>query len=174
MSGLKRTKIVERIIAKLDLKPLPDEGGYYRETYHSPIKVPLPFGNGGAEAPRELGTAIFYLITPTEFSALHKLKSDEIFHFYLGDPVEMLQISESGESGKIILGPDILAGQQVQALVPAGVWQGTRLVDGGGYALLGTTVIPGFDFADFVLGDKHDLSFRFPKLANEIARYTRN
>ncbi len=174
MTGLKKTKIIEQIIAKLGLKPLPDEGGYYRETYHSPIKVPLPLGNGNAQVQRELGSAIFYLVTPAEFSALHKIKSDEIFHFYLGDPVEMLQISENGESRKIILGPDILADQKVQALVSAGTWQGTKLVDGGEYALLGTTVVPGFDFADFVLGDKEHLSSQFPHLSGEIAKYTRN
>ena len=85
----------------------------------------------------------------------------------------MIQISEGGDSKTIVLGPDVLNGQQVQVLVPANTWQGTRLVEGGKYALLGTMVVPGFDNADFELGMRDDLVSRFPHLAPEIAKFTR-
>lgn len=162
-----------RIIKELGLQPLPGEGGYYRETYRSGTQVPIPSKNGEKSVTRHLGTAIYYFVTPREFSALHRLTSDEVFHFYGGDPVEMLQISETGEAKSIILGPDVLAGHQPQVTVPAGTWQGTRLVKGGKYALLGTTVFPAFEFADFELGKRADLTARFPELAKQIKRFTR-
>ncbi|MBI4060974.1 MAG: cupin domain-containing protein [Elusimicrobia bacterium] len=165
--------IKARIIKALGLQPLPGEGGYYRETYRSGTQVPIPSKNGEQPVIRHLGTAIYYFVTPREFSALHKLKSDEVFHFYGGDPVEMLQISESGEVKTIILGPDVLAGHQPQVTVPAGTWQGTRLLKGGKYALMGTTVYPAFEFADFELGKRADMIARFPKLAALIKRFTR-
>ena len=83
---------IEGIIKKLNLKPLPDEGGYFRETYRSKISAPVRFKNDKEAVSRNLGTAIYYLVTPDSFSALHKVKSDEMFHFYAGDPVEIIQI----------------------------------------------------------------------------------
>ena len=165
--------IKARIIKALGLQPLPGEGGYYRETYRSGTQVPIPSKNGEQPVTRHLGTAIYYFVTPREFSALHKLTSDEVFHFYGGDPVEMLQISETGEAKTIILGPNVLEGHQVQVTVPAGTWQGTRLLKGGKYALMGTTVFPAFEFSDFELGKRADLSARFPQLAAQIKRFTR-
>ena len=165
--------IKARIIKALGLQPLPGEGGYYRETYRSGTQVPIPSKNGEKSVIRHLGTAIYYFVTPREFSALHKLKSDEVFHFYGGDPVEMLQISETGEAKTTILGPNVLEGHQVQVTVPAGTWQGTRLLKGGKYALMGTTVYPAFEFADFELGKRADMTARFPKLAALIKRFTR-
>lgn len=165
--------IKARIIKALGLQPLPGEGGYYRETYRSDTQVPIPSKNGEPSVTRHLGTAIYYFVTPKEFSALHKLKSDEVFHFYGGDPVEMLQVSESGEVKTVILGSDVLAGHQPQVTVPAGTWQGTRLLKGGKYALLGTTVFPAFEFSDFELAKRAELSARFPQLAAQIKRFTR-
>lgn len=165
--------IKARIIKTLGLQPLPGEGGYYRETYRSGTQVPIPSKNGEQPVTRHLGTAIYYFVTPREFSALHKLTSDEVFHFYGGDPVEMLQISESGEVKTVILGSDVLAGHQPQVTVPAGTWQGTRLLKGGKYALLGTTVFPAFEFSDFELAKRAELSARFPQLAAQIKRFTR-
>lgn len=171
--GGNRSGIKARIIKTLGLQPLPGEGGYFKETYRSPIQVPVSLKNGDQPVSRHLGTAIYYFVTPREFSALHKLKSDEVFHFYGGDPVEMLQISETGEVKTIIMGPNVLEGEQVQVTVPAGVWQGTRLLKGGKYALLGTTVFPAFEFADFELGKRRDMIARFPQLAAKIKRFTR-
>lgn len=151
----------EDVIKVLDLKPLPQEGGYYRETFRSSQTVE-PAAIGGAVGQRNLGTAIFYFLTPDQFSALHRLKYAEIFHFYLGDPVEMTQIDASGKLQIVTLGQDILSGQQVQAVVAPDTWQGTKLKTGGKWALLGTTMAPGFDFADFELADANHLSTRYP------------
>ena len=98
---------------------------------------------------RPQATAIYYLLEQGQFSEMHMLESDEMFHFYLGDPVEMLQLYPDGGSAVFTLGHELMAGQQVQVLVPAGVWQGMRLVGDGKVALLGCTVMPGFDFADY-------------------------
>jgi uncharacterized protein len=158
------------IIRMLDLKPLGIEGGYFRETYRcaeglSAERLPPRYGG-----PRSFGTAIYYLITPTSFSRLHRLKSDEVYHFLLGDPVRILQLPPGGAAHEVILGPDIAAGQQLQAVVPAGVWQGSRLIDGGSFALLGVTVAPGFEYADFEAGDIEQLVRQYPAHAEFIRR----
>ena len=159
----------ERIIEILDLKPLPVEGGYYRETYRSAEVISLP---GRYNGTRLTGSAIYYLITPETFSSLHKLAGDEIFHFYLGDPVEMLQLYEDGTGMIIKIGNDLSNGYFPQAVVPKHTWQGTRLVDGGKFALMGTTMAPGFEFDDFVAGDKAELVGRYPEFANDIVKLT--
>jgi predicted cupin superfamily sugar epimerase len=161
------------LIAALQLRPLPLEGGYYRETYRAGREWQTTWLGPPFTSPRPAGTAIYYLLTPGTFSALHRLPSDEVFHFYLGDPIEMLQLNDKG--GRVVtLGPDVLGGQQVQAVVPAGVWQGSVLRQGGVFALLGTTMAPGFDFADFEAGGRAELTARFPAFADWIARLTRD
>jgi hypothetical protein len=104
---------------------------------------------------------------------MHRLPSDEIFHFYLGDPMEMLQLFPGGRSAVFTLGPDLAAGQHVQLLVPVGVWQETRLVEGGKAALLGCTVTPGFDYADYEAGSYAELAAAWPQEAERIRRQTR-
>src|ERR1035438_9794128 len=138
----------------LNLSPHSVEGGSFRRTYTSPGTVELPRGI------RHHGTAIYYLLEAGVFSEMHVLDSDEVFHFYLGDPVEMLQLYPDGSSAIFILGQDLKAGQQVQLVVPAGVWQGAQLVDGGKVALLGCTVTPGFDYADYRGGCYAELADR--------------
>jgi len=160
------------VIRRLGLAPLPGEGGYYRETWQSPLTLPatsLPEGITGA---RHAGSAIYYLVTPESFSALHRVKGDEIFHFYLGDPVEMLQLGPDGRATVVIIGNDLAAGQSPQAVVPGGVWQGTRLLPGGRFGLLGTTMSPGYDPADFELADREELIARNPAHADLISRLT--
>jgi predicted cupin superfamily sugar epimerase len=104
---------------------------------------------------------------------MHTLDSDEIFHFYLGDPVEMLQLHSDGSSALFTLGPDLAAGHHVQLVVPAGVWQGTRLIGDGKVALLGCTVTPGFDFADYRSGTYAELAGKWPMEAARIKALTR-
>jgi predicted cupin superfamily sugar epimerase len=150
------------LIDALDLVPHPEEGGYFRETWRAAEAVageglPLRYGDRGGNASRCFGTAIYYLLTPDTFSHLHRLRSDEVFHFYLGDAVEMLHLAPGGTGRRVVLGCDIAAGERPQVVVPAGVWQGARLVDGGAFALLGCTVAPGFDFADYEHGRRADL-----------------
>ena len=162
----------EEIKALLRLEPHPVEGGFFRRTYTSSVSVALL---GGV---RPYGTAIYYLLEEGTFSEMHVLSSDEIFHFYLGDPVEMLQLLPDGGSRVVTLGPDLAAGQHVQLVVPAGVWQGTRLVDdgkagGGKVALLGCTVTPGFDFADYRNASADELIAKWPQEVKRIKALTR-
>lgn len=158
---------VKKIIRLLKLQPLPQEGGRYRETYRSALKM-----DRGAGTKRSLGTSIYYLITPEGFSAMHRVCSDEIFHFYLGDPVEMLLLYPGGRSRKIILGPDLEKGQHPQFTVPKNIWQGSRLIKGGRFALLGTTVCPGFDFADYRQCRRKELWKKYPQCRQAITALT--
>jgi predicted cupin superfamily sugar epimerase len=157
----------EEIKTLLNLQPHPIEGGSFRRTYTSAGTIELPRGV------RPLGTAIYYLLEPGTFSEMHALDSDEIFHFYLGDPVEMLQLHPAGCSAVLTLGQDLSAGQHLQLVVPAGVWQGTRLLGAGKVALLGCTVTPGFDFADYHSGSFAGLAGRWPAEAERIKALTR-
>jgi predicted cupin superfamily sugar epimerase len=150
----------------LQLEPLPAEGGYYRETYRCARTVMTAAGE------RSALTAIYYLVTPDSFSMLHRLPGDETFHFYLGDPVEMLQLHPDGSACTIVIGPDVAAGMTPQAVVPGGVWQGTRLVFGGRFALLGTTMSPGFDPRDFEAGSRARLLESHPGERDRILALT--
>lgn len=155
------------IKALLNLQPHPVEGGNFRRTYASVDTIELPRGT------RPLSTAIYYLLEPGTFSEMHVLQSDEIYHFYLGDPVEMLHLYGDGSSAVFTLGPDITAGQHVQLAVPARVWQGARLVDEGKAALLGCTVTPGFDLADYRNASCSELVKNWPAEAGRIRALTR-
>lgn len=159
------------LIRFLHLQPLPREGGWYRETHRSSLQLPVNILAPRYCDTRSASTAIYYLLTPDTFSALHRLPTDEIFHFYLGDPVEMLQLGPAPEDGGRILtlGSDILAEQQVQTVVPAGVWQGSMLRAGGAFALMGTTMTPGFDFADYEAADREALITAFPGFEGKIS-----
>jgi predicted cupin superfamily sugar epimerase len=158
----------DQIKSLLKLEPHPVEGGWFRRTYTSAGNVELPRGV------RAQGTAIYYLLEAGTFSEMHVLDSDEIFHFYLGDPIEMLQLYEDGSGSAVFtLGGDLRAGQNVQLVVPTGVWQGTRLVEGGKVALLGCTVTPGFDFADYRGGSYAELAAKWPAEAERIKKLTR-
>ena len=121
---------------------------------------------------RSAGTCIYYLLEPGTFSEMHRLASDEIFHFYLGDPVEMLQLDPDGSARTVILGNDLAAGQHPQLVVPKFVWQGSRLVPGGKLALLGCTVSPGFDYADYETGHADSLTREYPQYADLIGTLT--
>jgi hypothetical protein len=158
----------DEIKKMLNLEPHPVEGGSFRRTYTSAGIVDLPRGR------RPQSTAIYYLLEQGQFSEMHVLHSDEMFHFYLGDPVEMLQLHPDGRSALFVLGPDLKAGQHVQLHVPAGVWQGTRILDNGNVALLGCTVVPGFDFADYRSASYQELATKWPTQAEPIRALTRS
>jgi len=164
---------IEILKKTLGLKPLPQEGGFYAELYRSDEKLPgehLPRRYSGE---RCFGTSVYFLLTPDTFSALHRLTSDEIYHFYFGDPVEMLQLSEQGAGQIVTLGTDLHRGMRPQLVVPRGTWQGSRLISGGRFALLGTTVVPGFEFADFELADRERLLAGHPRFSTLIRELTR-
>ncbi|MGO9211292.1 MAG: cupin domain-containing protein [Terriglobales bacterium] len=163
-----------QLIEHFGLQPLTIEGGLFRQTYvaeESVVAEALPKRYG---APRTFGTAIYYLLTsePDSFSALHRLETDEIYHFYLGGPVEMLLLHPDRHGERIVLGPDVLGGQHVQFVVPRGVWQGLRLIYGGSFALMGTTMAPGFDLADWAEGKRDPLIREYPEHAELIRALT--
>ena len=164
-----------RIIEYLDLQPLPIEGGHFRQSYRAAETISGDALPARYQRDKQLCTAIYYLLTsdPDSFSAIHRLPTDEIYHFYLGDPVEMLLLYPEGDSAVIRLGPDLRAAQQVQFVVQAGVWQGSRLAPGGSFALLGTTMAPGYDEVDYTGGDRQALTERYPDLAELIRSLTR-
>lgn len=165
--------MVDQIKSLLNLKPLPVEGGYYVETYRSHENIPRNALPDRYDAPRSLATSIYYLLTANTFSAIHRLPTDEIYHFYLGDPVEMLLLSPD-ESGQVVtLGPDILQGMRPQVVVSKGVWQGSRLLPGGEFALLGTTMSPGFEFSDFESGQREVLVASYPQFRDLIMALTK-
>jgi uncharacterized protein len=162
----------EEVIRILSLVPLPREGGFFRETYRSKLRIPPEALPPVYDGPRQAGTGIYYLLTPGSASLIHRLPGDEIFHFYLGDPVEMFQLHPNGKAYSIIIGSDLERGMQPQVVVPAGAWQGSRLVAGGRFALMGTTMAPGFEGDDFEAGNRAVLLRQFPEYADLIRALT--
>ena len=165
---------VDQIIELLDLKPLPFEGGFYRETYRSDETIRHDALPERFQTERSLSTAIYYLLTPDTFSAMHRLPADELFHFYLGDPVTMLKLYPDSSSAVVTIGNDLAVGQSPQTIVPRGTWQGSFLVEGGRYALLGTTVAPGFEFDDYEAGERDQLIQQYPDRIELITLLTLN
>jgi hypothetical protein len=152
---------VTALKAALGLAPHP-EGGFFAETYRS----------ARSADERSLSTAIYFLVTAESPSRMHRVTSDEIWHFYRGDALEMLQLAPDGSSRIVTIGSRVEAGEHPQVLVPGGVWQGVRVAPGGRYALVGATVTPGFDFADFAMGDRAVLVTLYPDRAENIAALT--
>ncbi len=158
----------DAIAQMLNLEPH-IESGQFVQTYRS-SRLSLLEGYDGERA---ASTAIYYLFTPEGFSILHRVKSDEIFHFYLGDPLEMLLLHPNGSSQVLELSSRLLAGGRPQIVVPAGVWQGTRLKAGGKMALTGATVAPGFEYADYEEGVLDALLEQYPLERERIITLTR-
>jgi uncharacterized protein len=164
----------EKLKSLLNLVPLSIEGGYFSETYRSAEMIPQKCLQDRYSGPRTVGTAIYYLLEPNTFSELHRVASDEIFHSYLGDPVEMLQLWPDGSAKQVLIGSDLEAGMAPQLVVPHGVWQGARLVAGGEFALMGCTVSPGFEYEDYESGSRQLLSEAFPEHRDMIYALTRS
>lgn len=168
-------EFVRQLIEKLGLKPLVGEGGLFRQTYlsaESLEKAVLPTRYAQAHP---VATAIYFLLTddPDSFSALHRLPTDEIYHFYLGDPVGLLLLHPDGRAEEVTMGQDLLGGQEVQFVAPAHAWQGSRLLAGGRFALLGTTMAPGYIQEDFEIGRREELVAAFPQFVAQIERLCR-
>jgi predicted cupin superfamily sugar epimerase len=153
----------------LGLMPHPREGGWYVRTYEAAEFVAV---NERYEGPRRTGTAIYYLLEPGTFSEMHVLQSDEIFHHYAGGAVEMLQLWPDGTSKRVVIGKDLSAGEQPQVVVEHGVWQGACLLNGK-WALLGCTVSPGFEFADYRAAGREELCAKWPAEREMITKLTR-
>ena len=155
------------VIAALGLTPHP-EGGFFRETFRAPSNVPGPF----APAQRSASTAIYFLLEAGDFSAFHRVTSDEVWHHYLGATLELHTIDAQGRHERVELGSNLMNGERPQWVVPANALQAARVI-GDGFGLFGCTVAPGFDFADFSMPDRSELVRRFPKLADLIESFTR-
>lgn len=159
-------------IEKYNLLPHP-EGGYYVETYRASESImqnALPARFGGDRA---FSTGIYFLLESHNFSAFHRIQADEMWHFYAGDALEVFVIDEkSGALSIIRLGNNPDNGETFQAVVPAGAWFGSRPASGSTYALVGCTVAPGFDFADFEMAECAALSQLYPQHEALIAELT--
>ena len=155
------------LIARLDLRPHP-EGGWYRETWRDARQVRAE----GFDGPRSASTAIYFLLAAENFSALHRIRSDEVWHHYAGDDVEVTTLAPDGTRRTLLVGHRA-PGAAPQAVVPAGEWFGSRVTPGGRWALVGCTVAPGFEFGDFELAHRTALTAQFPAHAEIIAALTR-
>lgn len=155
-------------ILHLQLNPHP-EGGFYKETYRCAEAIDFT----GFEGKRNISTAIYFLIEKGNFSALHRIKSDEVWHFYAGDALEVIEIDEVGNLISTLVGNNITKGQLPQYMVKAGRWFGSRVAAGGKFSLVGCTVSPGFDFKDFEMAGREALVAQFPEHATLITEMTR-
>lgn len=162
--GAKDNLTVSEVIKTLDLIPLPGEGGMYRCIYT---------GKEGADG-RAAYSSIYYLLTENSFSHMHRLKTDEIYHYYMGEGLELLLLYPDGTKELRSLGPDLIKGERPQLLVPAGVWQGSRIASGFGghmgYCLAGTTMSPGYRDEDYEHGNLEYLCRSYPQAEKEIKR----
>jgi predicted cupin superfamily sugar epimerase len=149
------------------------EGGSFRELYRSPLQAPvtaLPAAFGGD---RNFCTGIYFLLKKAQFSAFHRIRSDELWHFYYGDPLVVYELDTSGALTEHHLGSNPEQGQQFQRVIKAGSWFASRVQEGGEYALVGCTVSPGFDFADFDLAEREALLKEYPQHQQLIEELTR-
>ncbi len=162
----------EFFIERFNLVPLPVEGGMFARYYASAEAVPASALPRRYAAPKRFASAICYLHQPDTQSLLHRLKTDEIYHFYAGDPVLLLLLYPHGAHRLVTLGQDYLAGHEPFFVVPRGVWQGSCLVPGGRWAFVGCTMAPAYDDDDFELGQRAELLKQYPAAAGWIGQLT--
>lgn len=163
---------LEGLIQKLDLQPHP-EGGYFKETYRSEGIISTDCLSDLFEGERHYCTGIYYLLKSDDFSAFHKVNQDEMWHFYKGDAIELIMISETGKLTTVHIGNDISNGQVPQFVVPKHYWFAARVIESDSFALAGCTVSPGFDFQDFTLAKRNQLIEKFPQHSTIINELTR-
>ena len=162
----------QQLIELYNLQPHP-EGGWYKETYQSKEQIDansLPERFGGSRA---FSTAIYFLLEQGNFSAFHRIKSDECWHFYAGDPLVVYVLQQDGTLDEIMLGNDITNGQLFQYVVPANCWFASRPATNSRFCFVGCTVAPGFDFADFEMADAAVLSALYPQHQTAIQELCR-
>jgi uncharacterized protein len=159
-------------IHHLHLKPHP-EGGFFRVTYRAPLVIDQSALSSAFHGPRSISTAIYFLLAGEDFSALHRLAADEIWHFYAGSTLVVHSIDIHGHHSVAKLGQNLEAGEQFQHLVPAGQWFGSCLGQRDTYALVGCTVAPGFDYSDFEIAERAALISVYPQHRNLIEKLTR-
>ena len=160
------------IIKQYHMQPHP-EGGFFTQTYHSSGLIPRAALPAEFTGERYFSTAIVFLLKENDFSALHRLKQDEIWHFYLGGALRLVMISPGGRFSETTMGQNMATGDVVQAVVPAGYWFGAKPIEGAVFSFVGCTVAPGFDFADFELAKRAAILSQFPDLETIILEFTR-
>jgi len=170
------TGMARRLIEHFHMQQVPQEGVWFSVSYVNHDSLPgtaLPARYHGQD--HAAGSAIYDVMTREDFSALHKLQTDETWHFYGGDPIEMLLLYPDGHGETVIIGPDVFAGQRPQFTVPHGVWQGSAPTGNGseGYSFVGNQLDPAFDYADFEIGYRDDLQKAYPAYAARIGQLTR-
>ncbi len=163
---------LEEIIEHLKLEPHP-EGGYFRETYRSEGIIPQTVLGKSFDGERNYSTAIYFLLTSDNFSAFHKVAQDEFWHFHIGAPIELHMINPKGEHSHIIIGNNMLNGETPQFVVPGGYWFAAQIMEQNSFALVSCTVSPGFDFADFDLAKRSELTKQFPQHSQLVEQFTR-
>lgn len=163
---------VDAWIEALGLVPHP-EGGFYRETHRDRCILGADSLPSRFRGPRNAATGIYYLLRRGDFSAFHRIASDEVWHHYVGAALTVHVLHEDGRHEAVVLGKDLLAGERPQAVVPAGAWFGSRIEGSGEYALVGCTVAPGFDFADFEMAERETLLAIAPEQEKLIQELTR-
>jgi predicted cupin superfamily sugar epimerase len=157
------------VVEQLGLGPHP-EGGHFAETFRSALGV----ASAAHSSERSASTAIYFLLATDEFSAFHRVRSDEVWHRYAGDVLELHSIDDQGRHERRLLGTDLVWGERPQIVIPAGVWQAARPMRGpSGYVLVGCTVAPGFEFADFEMPERDELVRRYPEHRRVIEELTR-
>lgn len=159
-------------IEKLGLYDHP-EGGYFKETYRSSQKIPQHDLPEDYQGDRNFSTAIYFLLKEEKFSAFHRLKSDEIWHYHAGDPLEIFVINQDGSLEKFYLGPNLDAGEEPQVIIYRNRWFGARVSNPRGYTLMSCTMTPGFEFTDFEIAEQEALINEYPHHKELIKRLTR-
>jgi len=163
---------MNRWIEYLNLQPHP-EGGWFNEPYRSEEMIKAENLPQGFQGDRNISTAIYYLLESSDFSAFHRIKSDEIWHFYAGDPLTIYMIDAQGNLSESLLGNNSWKNEFPQQVVPKGNWFAAKVKSPGTFTLVGCTVAPGFDFRDFEAGKKEDLQTQFPRHKKIIAQLCR-
>lgn len=164
---------LEQLVKTLKLEPHP-EGGYFRESYRSSGYISSDNLPNDIDGNRNYCTGIYYLLKSDDFSAFHRINQDEMWHFYMGNAIQITMISTIGELESITLGQDLSRGQLLQFVVPKNYWFAAKVVASNSYALVGCTVSPGFDFKDFELAQRHRLIAQFPQHKAVIKSLTRS
>lgn len=167
------TKEAAQIIEQLQLQPHP-EGGWYREVYRSDEILPMASLPGRYNEAHTFSTSIYFMLEKGDFSAFHRIRSDETWHFYMGSPLTIYIINQEGEFTRVVLGNDFIEGQVLQYTIKRNCWFAADISNGGIYALVGCTVSPGFEFSDFELGQLEQLLAVYPMQSAFLRKYTRS
>lgn len=166
------THTAKSIIDTLGMQPHP-EGGYYVETYRSDETIAVNALPARFPGDRALGTAIYFLLTSEDISCFHRIRTDEVWHFYCGSVLTIHLLDTRGDYHEILLGTDIANGQRPQAIVPHGYWIGATVTEPDSFVLVGCTTTPGFEFDDFQMGDREALLSAFPRHGTVIRQMSR-